>query len=88
LLPNADDRRRIHSGTLQHQRNHRRRCRLAVRAGDGDAVPEPHQLGQHLRPGNHRDIAPARFRDLGVVTLNGGRHDDDVGVADVRRVVP
>ena len=46
--PAADDRGRIEPGTLEHQRDHRRRRRLAVRAGDCNAVAQPHQLGEHL----------------------------------------
>ena len=58
--PPADHRRRIESGALEHQRDHRRRRRLAVRAGDRDREAQPHQLGEHLGPRNHRDLPRAR----------------------------
>ena len=57
--PAADDRRRIEPRALEHERDHRRRRRLAVRARDRDAVAEPHQLREHLGPRNHRDRAAA-----------------------------
>ena len=65
--PAADDRRRIEPGALEHQRHHRRRRRLAVRAGDRDPVAEPHQLGQHLGARDHRDAAAPGLDDLRVV---------------------
>ena len=86
--PPADHRRRIESGALEHQRDHRRRRRLAVRAGDRDRVAQPHQLREHLGPRNHRNLPPRRLDDLGVRRPHRRRHHHDVRVADVRRVVP
>ena len=65
--PAADHRGRIQPGPLEHQRHHRRRRRLAVRAGDGDAVAQPHQLGEHLRARDHRDRRAPRLDHLRVV---------------------
>ena len=60
--PAADHRRRIEAGALEHQRHHRRRRRLAVRAGDRDAVAQPHQLGEHLGARDHRNARGAALR--------------------------
>ena len=60
--PPADHRRRIEPGALEHQRDHRRRRRLAVRAGDRDREAQPHQLRQHLGARNHRNLPPRRLR--------------------------
>ena len=62
LKPPANHRRRIQSGPLEHQRHHRGRAGLAVRAGDRDAEAQPHQLREHLGPRNHRDPPPRRPR--------------------------
>ena len=56
---------------------------LAMGTGDGDTLLEAHQLGQHLGPGNHRHMALAGRDDLRIVGLDGGRHDDGVGLGDV-----
>ena len=64
--PAADHGGRVEARALEHQRDHRRRRRLAVRAGDGDAEAQAHQLGQHLGARNHRHAARAGLDDLGV----------------------
>ena len=84
----ADDGGRIQARPLEHQRHHRRGRGLAVRARDGDAVAEPHQLRQHLRARNHRDTPAPCLLDLRVAALDGGRGHDDVRILDVLRVVP
>src|SRR5690606_27808557 len=38
-------------------------------------------------PAHHRDQPPARVGDLGVVGLDRGRDDDDLGGAEIGRVV-
>ena len=48
-------------GGAQHGRDERRRRRLAVRAGDGDAVLHAHQLGEHLGARDDRDAERARL---------------------------
>ena len=40
---------------------------LAVHAGDGDAVLEAHQLGEHLGALDDGDLAGAGLEDLGIV---------------------
>ena len=81
----ADDGGRIEAGPVQHQRHHRRRRGLAVRAGDGNPVLEPHELGQHLGARDDGNRPRAGLDDLGIRRTDGGRHDDDVGVVDLRR---
>ena len=85
--PAADHRRRIEAGALEHPRHHRRRRRLAVRAGDRDARAQAHELGEHLGARNDRHVPRPRGHDFGVVRGDGRRDDDDVGVADVVGVV-
>ena len=50
--PSAHDDRRIVVALGEHGADHRGGRRLAVGAGDRDAVLEAHQLGQHLGAGN------------------------------------
>ena len=56
----ADDDGRVEAALGEHGADHRRGRRLAVRAGDRDAVLEPHQLGQHLGARDHGDLRAAR----------------------------
>ena len=84
----ADHRRRIEARPLEHQRHHRRGRRLAVRAGDGDAVAKAHQFREHLGARNHRNPAPPRLVHLGIPRLDRRRRHHDIRVADVRSVVP
>jgi hypothetical protein len=83
----ADDEGRVDAGLGQHAGDQRRRRRLAVRAGDRDALLQAHQLGQHHRARHHRDALGARGDHLGVVALHGGRRDDRLRIGDVGRVV-
>src|SRR5690348_5948217 len=52
--------------------------RLAVRAGDGDAVFQAHQLGEHFRAGDDGDFELARFDDFRIIRTHGGGHDDNL----------
>ena len=58
-----------------------------MRAGDGDALLEPHQLSEHLGAANDRNAPRPRGRDLGIVALDRGRDDDDRGGAEIGLVV-
>ena len=56
----------IEAAGVEQRRHQRGRRRLAVRAGDGDALLEPHQLGEHLGAPHHRNAprcAPPPARD-------------------------
>src|SRR5262245_39813772 len=83
----AYDYGRVEPGAVERGRHHRSRGRLAVRAGDGDAVLQPHQLGQHLGARYHGNLATDGLDDLWVVGPHSSRSDDDLRVADIFRVV-
>ena len=85
--PSPDDRRRIQSRPLEHEGDHRGRARLAVRARDRDAEPQPHQLREHLGARNHRDPPRPRLGHLGVVGPYRRGHHHHVGGAHLRRRV-
>src|SRR3990172_7267659 len=50
----ADDDRGVYVACRKHRGHHRGRGRLAVRAGNGHPVLEPHELREHFRAGDHR----------------------------------
>ena len=56
----------IESAGGEHRGNHRGGGGLAVHAGDGDAVFEAHQLGQHLGALNDGNLAGARLDYFGI----------------------
>ena len=60
----ADNHRRIETACSQHRGHHRCRRRLAMHSGNGDAVFEAHQLGQHLGALNDLNLALARLQDF------------------------
>ena len=61
---------------------------LPCDARHGDPRSQAHQLGEHLGTRDHRHVPAPRLDDLGIERLHRRRHDHDVGVTDVRRVVP
>ena len=83
----AVDDGRVETGRLEQRRHERGRRRLAVRAGDRDALLEPHELGEHFGAANDRNAPRARRDELGIVALHGGGNDDHRGRAEIRRVV-
>ncbi len=85
--PPANHRRRIEAGAFEHQRDHRGRRRLAVRPRHRDGEAKAHQLREHLRPRNHRNLPRARFAHFGIRRPHRRRRHHHVCVADVRRVV-
>jgi hypothetical protein len=54
-----------------------------VGAGNGDALLEAHQFGQHHRPRHHRNMLVACRDDFRVGLLHRSRGDDHVGASDV-----
>src|SRR5581483_11496349 len=58
--------------------------RLAMRAGNGDAAAETHQLTQHFRARNHRNARFAGGDQFGIVELDRARRDHDIRIADMR----
>lgn len=79
----ANHRGRIQTGPFEHQRDHRGRAGLAMRAGDRDSESQAHQLRQHLGPRNHRNPPSPGLDDLRVVGPYRRRIDDHLGVADI-----
>src|SRR2546422_2409085 len=57
-------------------------------SGDGHAVFHPHQLCEHLRPWDHRDLTPPCVHYLLVGGTHGRRDDHHVGALHVRCRVP
>ena len=83
----AVDDGRIEAAGVEQGGDERRRRRLAVRAGDGDAGLEAHQLGQHLGAAHHRQALLARRRELRIVALDRRRDDHDLGPVDILGLV-
>ena len=67
----------------QHCGHHGCCCGFAVHAGDGNAVLQAHQFGQHLRTLNDRDVHVVRFGDFGIFRGNRGTGDNDLSPRDV-----
>ena len=80
----ADHERRIQPAGRQHRRDQAGGGGLAVRAGDGDAIAETHQLRQHFRASHHRHAPLACGAHLGVVLLDRRGHHDHIGLRQVR----
>ena len=83
----AVDHGRVESGGVEQRRHQRGGRRLAVRAGDGDAALEAHELGEHFGAAHDRNASLARCCELRIVALDRGRDDDDRRAAEVGRVV-
>ena len=86
--PPADHEGGVEPACGQHRGDQAGRRRLAVRAGDRDALLELHQLGQHHRARHDRHAPVARADHLGIVAAHRGRGDDAVGALDVGGVMP
>ena len=83
----AVDHGRIEAAGVEQGGDQRGRGGLAVRAGDGDAALQPHQLGQHLGAAHHRQALRARGGELRIVALDRRGDDDDLGAVEVRGVM-
>ena len=86
--PPAHHHRGIEPACTQHRGHHRRGGGFAVHAGNGDAVFEPHQLGQHLRTLNHGNLARLRLQHFWVFRVHCRAGDDHRRPGHVGRVVP
>ena len=71
----------------QHARHQRGGGRLAMRAGDGHALLQAHQLGQQHGTRDHGHTCGAGGQHFGVVGLDGGAGHNRLGADDVRSVV-
>jgi hypothetical protein len=83
----AVDDRGIDPARIEQRRDHRGSGGLAVGAGHGHGVLEPHQLRQHFRTAHHRH---ARFEggdDFGIFAPDGGGSNDHGRAFDVLRLV-
>src|SRR3990167_4875818 len=58
-----------------------------MRAGDGDAALEAHQLGQHFGARHDRHALVVGGDQFGIFRLDGAGDDDHIGIADVFRGV-
>ncbi len=79
----AVDDRGVERARVEQGRHQRGRRRLAMRAGDRDALLEPHEFGQHFGAAHHRQASFARRREFGIVALDRGRDHDDRRLAEV-----
>jgi hypothetical protein len=79
-----DDEARPPTGGAQDQRQHRRRCRLAVTAGDGDGPVRRGQRAERVGTSQHGQAAFEGGANLGVRVGDGRRDDHRV---EVRRHV-
>jgi len=78
----ADEARGLETGLLQHEREHRGRGRLAVRAGDGARLHPLREQADGARVLEHGQPAAARLGDRRRVRRHGGGVDHAL---DVRR---
>ena len=60
----------IQAARIQQRRHQGRGGGLAVGAGDGDAGPQPHDLGQHLGAAHQRQAQRARRVELDIAGLD------------------
>ena len=79
----AIDHGRIETAGVEQRRHHRGGRGLAMRAGDGDAAFQPHQLRQHLGAAHHRQPLRAGGDKLRIVGFDRRRDDDDAGAVEV-----
>ena len=83
----ADHEGRIESARRKERGNERGRCRLAVRARNGDAAAQAHEFGKHHRARYDGDAEFARRNDFRIVVLDGRRDHHGVCAANVALVV-
>ena len=75
----------IEAARIQQGSDQSRRRRLAVGAGDSDAILQMHDLGQHLGAAHQRQFPGARRIEFGVAGFDGRGIDDDDRVAEIVR---
>ena len=83
----ANDDGRVEAAGGEDRGNHGRGCGFAVHAGDGDAVFEPHELGQHFSAGNDLDFVGVGFDDFRIACRDGGAGDDHGSACNIGGVV-
>jgi hypothetical protein len=83
LQPPADHEGRVETTFREHACHEAGRRGLAVGAGDRDALPQPHQLGEHERARHNRDLlCPCRY-DFRILVPDRARGDDSISAGDV-----
>ena len=83
----ADDDRRRDAGMRQGDAEHRSRRRLAVRAGDRDALVLIDECRIDVRAVQLRDAEVLGRQDFRIVERDGSRDDDGIHAADVLRLL-
>ena len=58
-----------------------------MHTGDGDAVLQAHQFGQHLGALDYGNVKSTRFRDLQIIGWHGGTGYHDFGAGDILRLM-
>ena len=58
-----------------------------MRPGDGDALLEAHELGEHFRAANDGQAFLPRGNEFGIVALDRGRDHDDLRRAEMFRAM-
>ena len=90
--PRVDDAagydRRFFASFRKNVREQRRRCCLAVRAGDGNRRIKPHQFGEHLGAPYDRQTLLARSDQLRIERLHRRRNHDIARPDQIDRIVP
>jgi hypothetical protein len=77
----------IEAGVVEDGGGHGSSGGLTMAAGDGDAVLEAHQLGQHFAARDDGDLEAARLLHFGVGFVHGGADDERTRTGDVGRRV-
>ena len=67
----ADDYGRIELAACQYGRDHGSGCGLAMHSGDGDAVLQAHQFGQHFGALDDGNVEGVRLGDFWIGRRNG-----------------
>ena len=82
----ADDESGIKMRSRQNGRNDGSGGGFSMRAGDGDAVFQAHQLREHFGARDDRNFHLVRFDDFGIAGGNGGGSDHHVRAVDIDRL--
>ena len=81
----AVDDGRIEAGGVEQGGDQRGRRRLAMGAGDRDALLEPHQFGEHFGAAHDRHALLPRGDEFGIVAPDRGGDDDHRRLAEIAR---
>ena len=79
----ANNESRVESCRAENRSSQAGCCGFTVCTGNGDTIAEAHQLCQHQRARNDRDLLFQRGNDFGIVFFNGGRGNNYIGTIDV-----